>query len=67
MPLPPETDEHLHRCLIYVDLNMIRANEYRSPFQSFKPFHRFAPFKTFQINGRSKFKVRFRQGNLVEN
>jgi REP element-mobilizing transposase RayT len=36
-----ETDEHLHRCLIYMDLNMVRANEYRSPFQSFKPFKSF--------------------------
>jgi putative transposase len=34
-----ETDEHLHRCLVYIDLDMVRANEYRSPFQSFKPFH----------------------------
>ena len=44
-----EADEHLHRCLIYIDLNMVRAMEYRGPFQSFKPFHRFAPFKTFRI------------------
>jgi REP-associated tyrosine transposase len=52
-----EADEHLHRCLVYVDLNMVRAIEYCSPFQLFQTFNRFAPFKTFQINGRSKFKV----------
>ena len=23
-----ETDEHLHRCLVYIDLNMVRAIEY---------------------------------------
>ena len=23
-----EADEHLHRCLIYIDLNMVRAIEY---------------------------------------
>jgi putative transposase len=45
-----EADEHLHRCLVYIDLNMVRANEYRSPFKSFKPFNRYAPFKTFRIS-----------------
>jgi REP element-mobilizing transposase RayT len=52
-----EIDEHLHRCVVYIDLNMVRAIEYCSPFQLFQTFNRFAPFKTFQINGRSKFKV----------
>jgi putative transposase len=52
-----ETGEHLHRCLVYIDLNMVRAIEYRSRFQLFQTFNRCAPFKTFQINDRSKFKV----------
>ena len=52
-----EADEHLHRCLIYIDLNMVRAIEYLSRFQLFQTFNRCAPFKTFQINDRSKFKV----------
>ena len=43
-----ETDAHLHRCLVYIDLNMIRAIEYCSPFQLFKTFNRVAPFKTFR-------------------
>jgi putative transposase len=43
-----EADDHLHRCLVYIDLNMIRADEYRSPFQSFKPFHHFAQFQSSQ-------------------
>jgi REP element-mobilizing transposase RayT len=43
-----EIDEHLHRCLVYIDLNMVRAIEYCSPFQLFKTFNRVAPFKTFR-------------------
>jgi hypothetical protein len=52
-----EADEHLHRCLVYIDLNMVRAIEYCSRFQVFQTFNRCALFKTFQINDRSKFKV----------
>jgi hypothetical protein len=33
-----EADEHLHRCLGCIDLNMVRAIEYCSPFQLFKTF-----------------------------
>jgi putative transposase len=54
-----EADEHLHRCLVYIDLNMVRAIEYWGPFQLFQTFNRFAPFKTFQIN--ACFKV---QGSM---
>ena len=43
-----EIDERLHRCVVYVDLNMVRAIEYCSPFQLFKTFNRVAPFKTFR-------------------
>ena len=28
-----EADEHLHRCLVYVDLNMVRAGVVRHPSQ----------------------------------
>jgi putative transposase len=52
-----EIGKHLHHCLVYIDLNMVRAIEYRSRFQLFQMFNRCAPFKTFQINSRSKFKV----------
>jgi hypothetical protein len=34
---------------------MVRANEYRSPFKSFKPFNRYAPFKTFRISELNGF------------
>lgn len=27
-----ETDAHLHRCLVYIDLNMVRASVVRHPF-----------------------------------
>jgi len=43
-----EHDEHLQRCVVYIDLNMVRAIEYCSPFQLFKTFNRVAPFKTFR-------------------
>jgi putative transposase len=26
-----ETDEHLHRCMVYIDLNMVRAGVVRHP------------------------------------
>ena len=58
-----EADVHLHRCLVYIDLNMVRAIEYRSRFQLFQTFNRCAPFKPFQINDRSKFNV---QGETPE-
>jgi REP-associated tyrosine transposase len=50
-----EVAEQLHRCLVYIDLNMVRANEYRSPFKSFKPFNCYALFKTFRISELSGF------------
>ena len=49
-----ETDEHLHRCLVYIDLNMVRAGESEAG-SSDKNVKRGAG-QTFQINVE-KFKV----------
>src|SRR5215813_1497202 len=48
-----ETDEHLHRCLVYIDLNMVRAIEHRSRFQLFQPacpesYRRVQPLRSVQ-------------------
>jgi putative transposase len=37
-----EIDEHLHRCLVYIDLNMVRALKYRSPFALREPSEAYA-------------------------
>jgi hypothetical protein len=40
------------------------ASSEKQPFQTFQPFHRYAPFQSFKAGAGSQFKIRFGGGNF---
>jgi len=56
-----QADEHLHRCMVYIELNSGSGWRILKPVPGVQTFHRCALFKTFQTN--RSFKV---QGSMFK-